>query len=503
MSDHLWILENSLLDKDRMRKRNDILDFFLLIILTLLLPLATIGKIEPDNGTHDDIYRYSDGYSFGPFYHYVNQVPDTLFAVLIFSLIGIFLILYYVFRYRHTGRKPGKILLTVTLIYLCLRLVGTFLFPYGPLDFHFISPPEDNTPFTISYSGFSIGGRIIQFVSELLSVFYVLELLTFLPTYSRHSYSLFRILIWICILIPTFLLFYSWIVEGTRWLENIRYLIDSQKRQDAFSSGNGLYPDILSLTTNKNVFGYFLLIGCFSFMTLFFHKHHFIYMILAIIYCAFDLIILSKTPFLIGAMAIFIASFSYPVLFHSKKLKSSILSMILFTIMVIVFNVFSFRYGLRLLILTTINTANTLWTRINHVKIALSMFKNQSPLLFIFGYGRFPFTAIYLPYQHIIPYEALWTSHNCYIESIMHTGIFGLVYLLFQDFLFLNRVRKTFRFHKESFVYFITFISISLYSIFEPRILFMNTGFEIILAYFLIIFPACIDYGNKEEPCLL
>ena len=492
MSDNLWILKNDLLDKDRMQKRTDILDFFLLVIITLLLPLATIGKIVADDGTHNDIYRYSDGYSFGPFYHYVNQIPDTWFAVVIFSVIGIFLILYYILRYRHTGRKPGKTLLIVTIIYLCLRLVGTFIFPYGPKDFHFISPLGNDTPFTISYSGFSIEGRIIQFVSEFLSAFYVFELFVFLPTYSEYVYPLFRILVWICILIPTFLLIYSWIIEGKSWLETIRFLI-----------GGGSHPDILSLTTNKNVFGYFLLIGCFSFLTLFFHKHHFIYMVLAIIYCIFDLIILSKTPFLIGTMAIFIASFSYPILFHSKKLKSSILSMILFVIMFAVFTFINLKYGFRTIIFTTINTANTLWTRINHVRIALSMFKNQSPLLFIFGYGRFPFTAIYLPYQHIIPYEALWTSHNCYIESIMHTGIISLAYLLFQDFLFLDRVRKTFRFHKESFVYFITFLSINIYSILEPRILFMNTGFEIILAYFLIIFPASIDYGNKEKSCLL
>lgn len=491
MSDNLWILENSLLDKDRMRKRNDILDFFLLIVITLLLPLATIGKIVPDDGTHTNV-NYKDGYLIGSFYHFVNQVPDTWFAVVLFSLIGAFLILYYVFRYKHTRKKAGKTLLTVTIIYLCLRLVGTFLFPYGPKDFHFISPLGNDTPYTIAYSGFPINGRIIQFVSEFLSVFYVFELLVFLPTYSRYSYSLFRILVWICVLIPTFLLFYSWIFEGNLWLENIRFFIEG-----------GEHQDIVSLTTNKNVFGYFLLIGCFSFLTLFFHKHHFIYMVLAIIYCIFDLIILSKTPFLIGTMAIFIASFSYPILFHSKKLKSSILAMILFTIMFAVFTLINLKYGFRTIILTTINTANTLWTRINHVKIALSMFKNQSPLLFIFGYGRFPFTAIYLPYQHIIPYEALWTSHNCYIESIVHTGIIGLAYLLFQDFLFLNRVRKTFRFHKESFVYFITFLSISIYSILEPRILFMNTGFEIILAYFLIIFPASIDYGHKEESSLL
>ena len=491
MSDNLWILENGLLDKDRMRKRNDILDFFLLIIITLLLPLATIGKFVPDDGTHTDV-NYKDGYLIGSFYHFVNQVPDTLFAVLIFSLIGIFLILYYIFRYRHTGRKPGKILLTVTLIYLCLRLVGAFLFPYGPLDFHFISPLGNDTPYTISYSGFTTSGRIIQFVSEFLSVFYVFELLTFLPTYSRYSYPLFRILVGICILIPTLLLFYSWIFEGNLWLENIRFFIEG-----------GQYQDILSLTTNKNVFGYFLLIGCFSFLTLFFYRHHFIYMILAFLYCAFTLIILSKTTLLIGMFSILVALVFYPILFFSKRRKNSIISLVFLSIICVLFILLVLKYGFRKLLDAVLDPGSTLSMRINHVKVALSMFKNQSPLLFIFGYGRFPFTAVYIPYQYIIPYEVLWTSHNCYIESIMHTGIFGLVYLLFQDFLFLNRVRKTFRFHKESFVYFITLLSISLYSIFEPRIFFMNTGFEIILAYFLIIFPACIDYGNKEEACLL
>ena len=141
--------------------------------------------------------------------------------------------------------------------------------------------------------------------------------------------------------------------------------------------------------------------------------------------------------------------------------------------------------------------------RINHIKIAISMFRNQSILLLIFGYGRFPFTSIHLPYQHIIPYEALWTSHNSYIESVMHTGIIGLVYLLVLDFIFLFRIGKTGHFHKESVIYFITFFSISIYSALEPRILFLNTGFEILLAYFLIVFPLFVDYGHRRENCLI
>lgn len=492
MSDNLWIITNSLLEKEKKIKRNDILDFFLLIVITLLVPLLTIGRIVLDDGTHNDIKDYSDGYSFGKFYQYVNQEPNTWVSVLLFSVIGCLLLLYYILRFRHTGKKASRIFLLITVFYLCLRLVGTFLFPYGPIDFHFISPLGNDTPYTISYSGFSIGARIKQFISELLSIFYVFELFVFLPTYSRYTYSWFRILIYICIVIPIFLLVYSWIKEGNLWIENIRFFLKG-----------GEYQNILSLTTHKNVFGYFLLIGCFSFLTLFFKKHHFIFIILAFFFCGMTLIVLSKTTFLIGMIAIFLSLLFYPIFFFSKKKKNSIFSLILLFLFCIVAILAISKYGFRKIIDKVLDPGSTLSMRINHIKIAISMFRNQSVLLLIFGYGRFPFTSIHLPYQHIIPYEALWTSHNSYIESVMHTGIIGLVYLLVLDFIFLFRIGKTGHFHKESVIYFITFFSISIYSALEPRILFLNTGFEILLAYFLIVFPLFVDYGHRRENCLI
>lgn len=492
MSDNLFILTGSLLEKDRKQKRSDILDFFFLIVITLLVPFLTVGRIVLDDGTHNDIKDYSDGYSFGKFYQYVNQEPDTWVSVLLFSIIGCLLVLYYVLRFRHTGKRANRIFLIVTVLYLCLRLVGTFLFPYGPIDFHFISPLGNDTPYTISYLGFSIGARIKQFVSELLSIFYVFELFVFLPTYSKYTFRWFRVLVYICILIPSFLLVYSWIKEGNLWIEHIRFFLKG-----------GDYQNILSLTTHKNVFGYFLLIGCFSFLTLFFEKHRFIFILLAFFFCGMTLIIFSKTTFLIGMISILLSLLFYPIFFFSKKKRNSILSLVLLSILCILVLLLALKYGFKKLLDKVLDPGSTLSMRINHVKIAISMFRNQSILLLIFGYGRFPFTSIHLPYQHIIPYEALWTSHNSYIESVMHTGLVGLVYLLVLDFVFLFRIARTFRLHREAFIYFITFFSISIYSALEPRILFLNTGFEILLAYFLIVFPLSIEYGNKKEPGLI
>ena len=486
MSENKWILENGLLE-DRKRKKDDILDFFFLILISLLVPLATIGKIVPEDGSREPIENYIDGYAFGKYYQYVNREPDTWVAIVLFSLIGVLLILYYIQRYRHTGRKPSRIFLTITIIYLLLRVFGTFLFPYGPLDFHYISPLGNDTPYTISYSGFTLSARFKQLFSEVISVFYVFELFTFLPTYSRHSFFWFRILVSLGFLIPTFLLLYSWIKEGNLWIGNLKSLIHG-----------GKFNNISSLTTHKNVFGYFLLIGCLTFLTIYFKKHHFVFAILALFYCGCTLVILSKTTFLIGIFAVLSSLIIYPILFFRKRKANSILSLSLLLLFIIAGVLLVHRFGFQKLIDKVFDPGSTFSMRINHIKVALSMFRNQSWFYLVFGYGRLPFTSIYLPYQHIIPYEALWTSHNCYIEALMHTGIIGLVYLLLLDFYFLKKTHHLCRKNKQAAIYFITFLFLSIYGALEPRMMFLNTGFEILPAYFIVFYPAMVEEGNSS-----
>ena len=483
MTNNCWVLTKDLILSYKLRKKADIRDTFILIFISLLTGLLSIGGI---------VIGSQNGILIGNYLIEYNTIPNLYIIIPLFAVFFLLLIIFFILRYKESGVLPNKKIITIGLILLVLNIVGIFCFsPSG--NFTYISPIENstyNTTITLSYNGLTLKGKILETIAILLLDLFFILAFTYIKTLSNYVMPLFRLALFVPIIIAFVLLIYSFATEGWKWDNNLRYLMKKVVE----------IANIQSLTTHKNMFGFFLFLATLSSL-IFFSKHHNLFFyLLSILFLTCTVLILSKTSIVLIALVFVFSSFIYFFINRKKHKINSLICLIVniaLLLIIAVLSIFLIKNGF----LEKFKNHNTLDYRFGHLDIAIAMFKNQPITRLIFGYGRIPFTKLYKDFETAIDYEVLWTSHNCYMETIAHYGLVGLLKIFICDFYVLYCISYLVfkKKEKECAIYYPIFLILCIYSFFEPRMLFLlSSGPEVFLFYFIILFPVLLDYGHSK-----
>ena len=486
MTNNCWVLTKDLILSYKLRKKADIRDTFILAILSLLSGFLSIGSITTTDTAEK--LNLSNGFTVGNLFVEFNTIPKLYVAIPLFAVFFIFLIAFFVCRLKETNIKPNKWMVSIGILLLIARIVGVFFFsPKG--NFTYISP-LDNSTVSLTYDGLSMQGKILEIISEFLFGSFFILIFTYIKTLSNYTLPIFKLALYTPIIVALVALIYSLIKEYNSWINNLLYLLKKVEEID----------NIQSLTTHKNMFGFFLFLGTLSSLIFFYKHHNIIFYILSGIFLVGTVIILSKTSILLTFIVFFIVTIMYFSSYRKEHKINSIICLIVFilSIVVLVFAVYVFFKGG---FLEKFKNHNTLSMRFDHVNIAAAMFKDQSILLYIFGYGKTPFTVLYERFETAINYEVLWTSHNSYMETLAHFGIIGLLTIILCDGYVLHQINYLVikKKIKECAIYYPIFAILCAYSIFEPRMLFLlSSGTEVFLFYFILLFPVLLDSGHAK-----
>lgn len=486
MSNNEWILMGGLLPQDRKRRKWDTIDFFLLVAISMMIGLLTMGTIIENHGNED----IPGAIYFGKYSMFLNQELNTIVAIPVYLAVAVLLVLFFISRYRHTKERGNRLLMTLFVLFAVFKIVSTFLYPYGAIDYHYVSPLDQMT-YVISYAGFTMAARIKQSISEVLFALYLYEVLTYVPTFGRYTNFWFYVLLFVEIIIPLVLIIYSFIYERPGWIQNINFL-----------KGYGYPSHVHSLTTHKNMFGFFLMLGTFSFLILFFKRHNFLYVIFGLFYAVIAFMILSKASSIFSIAATGLSLIFYPIFFHKKHKANCALSIAMLLLFAAAFVFLVIKFDVKKIIDSIFDSGTTMNLRIQHIQIALSMLYKQSPYYLICGYGRIPFTGIHILYQETLNFEVLWTPHNCFIQVLVHHGIVGCLAILFLYLYTFGRILNLMKGkegYKEAIIYLILFLMLTIYSNLEPRMIYLLEGTETFLFYFVLIYPCFVDYGRKKN----
>lgn len=491
MENYNWITNKNTFIENKKKILTELRDTFILIVLSLLTGVLSIGKfssmVDPNKIWDRNVIVV------GKYFIEYNKVPNKIIYIPLFCVFFLLLLLFFIFRYKETKTLPNKLITTIGLILFIGNIIGLFFFsPKG--DYTYISPIENgtyNTSITVSYNGLELVGKIYESIALFLFGSYFILVFTYVKSLSNYVVPIFRLALVVPIIIALVLLIYSFIKEGNEWITNIKYYLNIVDKK----------ANIISLTTHKNMFGFFLFLASLSFLILFCKYHYIILYIIPSIFNIFSLLIFSKTSTILILTAYIIVGIIYFVInLKTRKFNSiiSLIVLILFSLISTCIFYFIIKNGLYKKFLEN----NTLTSRYEHFVIAKAMFINQPFFRWIFGYGRISFTSIYSTFENQVHFEVLWTSHNCYMDVFAAHGFFGVFEILSCDFYILycisDLIFKKKRY--ECLVYYPVFLILCIYSFFEPRMLFLiSGGTEMFLFYFVILFPVLLDYGHSKN----
>lgn len=491
MVNYNWILTKDLLKKNKRTKIVDIRDTFILILLSLLTGILSIGSLVIAD-TPEKLFS-QNGILIGKYLLTYNSIPNWFIAVPLFSVFFILLFIFFIFRYKETKILPSKIITTIGLILLIGSIIGLFFFsPKG--DYTYISPIENEsykTSINVSYNGLELIGKIYESIALLLFGSYFILVFTYVKTLSNYVVPIFRLALVVPIIIALVLIIYSFINEGWKWNNNFRFLLKKVVE----------VANIQSLANHKNMFGFFLFLASLSSIILFNKHHKIIFILLTLFFFVCTILIFSKTSVALILLSFLFSSIIYAIAnFKTHKLNSLICLVITIVsiIAIIVCSYLLIKNGF----LDKFKNNNTLDSRFDHFFIAQAMFKNQPITRWIFGYGRIPFTNLYMDFETKIGFEVLWTTHNCYMETLAHYGLIGLLGIILCDIYVLYCISYLVfkKKQKECAVYYPVFLILCAYSFFEPRMMFLfSSGTEVFLFYFIILFPVLLDYGHSKN----
>lgn len=494
MTNRNWALQNMLLPEDRKRRFADWRDIIILVVLSLLIGFLSIGKIYIGQPDHD-IQLYNNGfYLIGLFVTY-NTEPNWFICIPVFVVYGVLLFLFFFFRYKQTGILPKQWLTTLVFAFIAIRIVGNFVFPYGEQSYRFYTLVFDKTV-DLNYEGLSISGRLVQAIADVLYILFFYLCFTYVGTFSKSVYPIFHLGVHMSIIICIVLITVSLFQERDILVNNILYYLG--KADECLGA--------VSLTTHKNVYGFFLLCGTLGGLFYTFRYHNLPFLVMSVIFAGVCFLVNSRTPAFLSGIALVLGFVCYLIFNFKKHKTNSIFMLVCLVLMLVVVIMVVSKFGLvNIWNKLFVSDDSTIEARDVHFKLAASMFEGVSPLYLIFGYGRIPFSAIYMSYESALDFEIIWTCHNSYLETIMFSGIVGIIAVIFA-YLYIGKKTLTMfiKFKdRNSIVFLIMQGILMVYSIFEPRMLFLQEGTEQFIFFFLFFYPLLLDSGHTETDKIL
>lgn len=471
------------------KDKESIINLLLFLALTCLMPLFTLGNFS----FAKDASAEGSQFFFYDFVKYYPGVSPSLFLSIPLSILYLFLFVIFYRRIRENTKRE-KIILCLLFSFLLIRLLSVLSFPYGSTTFEYLSPFDGNT-FLLTYDGFSAAERITAFLYD--SCFYSYFAIFFLSIkkIAEKNRLIFHLIYIIIELFVLICIVYSLFTEFQKYIDNFVLIF--------IYPGSYEFNIITSFVLNRNVYGFYLLIGSVFLLAEFFHHENLSCLILCFLQYLLCLIIKSKTPFLVMSVLFFCLLIFYPI-FHFKKNKGySILLLAVLSIFLLYLFIsyFFFREtyfnDYILPFIRQMTNWQTMNARKDITRAALSMLNN--PYFVFFGYSRYPFMTIFESYNFYLPidHSVTFNTHNSFADIMMEFGLFGLLFMaIFFALIARKLVLRLLAEKKISyFKYIILFISMLVYSYSEPRFLLLEEGSALFFVL-MLSFPYVLE---KED----
>ncbi len=475
------------------RDKESIINLLLFLIITCMMPLFTFGNFSftKDAPTEGSQFFFYDSMKYYP------GVSPSLFLSIPLSILYFSLFVIFYLRIRENSKKE-KMILCLLFSFLFIRFLSVLSFPYGSKTFEFVSP-FDGHSFLVSYDGFSAAGRITAFLYD--SCFYSYFAIFFLSIKkiadkNRFIFHLIYIILELFVLIC---IVYSLITEFEKYIDNFILIFIYPQSYE--------YNSITSFVLNRNVYGFYLLIGSIFLLAEFFRHENMPCLLLFFFHYFICLIIKSKTPFLVMSVLFFALMILYPIFhFRQKKGYSILLLSILSIFLLYLFiSYFFFRETYFNDYVLPFIRQMTNWSTMNARKdithAALSML--NTPYFVFFGYSRYPFMTIFGSYNFFLPidHSVTFNTHNSFADILMEFGLFGLLFMAIFFALIARKLVLQLLFEKKiSYLkYIILFVSMLVYSYSEPRFLLLEEGSALFFAI-MLSFPYVLEKNENIKP---
>ncbi len=474
------------------KDKENVVNLLLFLAITSLMPLFTFGNLSfaKDAPIEGSQFFFYDSMKYYP------GVCPSLFLSIPLSILYFFLFVIFYLRIRENSKKE-KMILCLLFSFLLIRFLSVLSFPYGSKTFEFISPFDGNS-FLISYDGFSAASRITAFLYD--SCFYSYFSIFFLSIkkIAERNRLIFHLIYVIIELFVLVCIVYSLITEFEKYIDNFILIFIYPQSYE--------YNSITSFVLNRNVYGFYLLVGSIFLLAEFFHHENIPCLLLFFFQYFICLIIKSKTPFLVMSVLFFSLMILYPI-FHYRQNKGysilllSILSIFLLYILV---SYFFFREtyfnNYVLPFIRQITNWSTMNARKDITRTALSML--NTPYFVFFGYSRYPFMTIFASYNAFLPidHSVTFNTHNSFADILMEFGLFGLLFMAVFFALIARKLVLRLLFEKKiSYLkYIILFISMLVYSYSEPRFLLLEEGSALFFAI-MLSFPYVLEKNENMK----
>ncbi len=472
--------------RDFQKDKESIRNLLLFLALTCIMPLFTLGNFSFSK----DASTVGSQPYFYDFVKYYPGVSPSLYLSIPLSILYLFLFVIFYQRIRENNRKE-KMILCLLFSFLLIRLLSILSFPYGSTAFEYVSP-FDQKSFLISYDGFSASERITGFLYD--SCFYSYFAIFFLSIkkIANKNRLIFHLIYLVIELFVLVCIVFSLFTEFQKYIDNF-VLIFIYPNSFEFNT-------ITSFVLNRNIYGFFLMIGCIFLLAEFLHHENIPCLLLFLVQCFLCLIIKSKTPFLVLSVFILCLMVFYPI-FHFRKHKGySILFLSAFAVSLLYFFISYFFFkdtyfkDYILPFFHQMTNWSTMNARKDITRAALSML--NTPYFIFFGYSRYPFMTIFGAYNYCLPidHSATFFTHNSFADILMDFGLFGLLFMaIFFALIARKLVLRLLCEKKISYLkYIILFISMLVYSYSEPRFLLLEEGSALFFVL-MLSFPYVLE----------
>jgi len=262
------------------KKENDVFDIILFILVSLFASLFTLGRF---GGEADFELNQTGIVILGKEILYTPSEPMNLYLFIPATICYLVIVLaFLISRYKKINKLPSKYLLSLFSIFVFIRFISVFSFPYEEQSYFFTSPFNQSLV-NVNYSGFSITNRFISFFTDIFFASYFFIAFDYIKTFSKAFNKALDYFLYAVILLALAMTIYSYCAETSKISNNIIFL---------FHDHSGTFDiTISSFTSYRNVYGFFLLMGCVaSFVLSFIRKPNPLYFILPPVFLYYRLL---------------------------------------------------------------------------------------------------------------------------------------------------------------------------------------------------------------------
>lgn len=475
------------LKKESHLTKENIINDLLFVVLTLLSAAFTIGMFTSTSSTEPG---NQEGF-YSIVKYYPGKVPQPYITI---PLIVIYLGLTVFLLYRLKNKlKENKFVICIFLFFIFFRLISTISFPYGKQDYTYISF-IDNQNLNVSYSGFTMYERVITFLYDFCFYSYFVVFFHIYNALVKDNRFFFNILFIGFQLFVVFMIVYSFVTEWEEYINNLKAMFVDFDLHFSFS--------ITSFVTNKNTFGFFLMVGViFAIFDFLYHENVFS-LALIVFFTLVDFCVLSRTTLVLICVMNLCLVLLYPLFNFKKKRKWSIFFLSIITIFIIVLLLFvtvfkeSFYDKYILKFIDNLTSMGTVSSRKDLTSAGMTMMNN--PYYIFFGYSKTPFITIFAQYNDLLPidHHVKFTLHNVYADIYIQYGLVGCVsFVIILGKIIYNLLTKIIYKHEFDNIYYLILLSVILiYIYFEPRFIIAENA---ACAIFVLILM--IPYSKRKE----